>query len=117
MNHFTIARKIFNMRYIIAGSLFIVTADHAWAGLDCTAPVAPSFFDTKPTKPIKPFCLNEISNTHTCDEMTVSQYNLDIDTYNSRLSVYQDAARIYIYELNEYIKKAKEFARCEADSL
>lgn len=102
---------------IFASSLFIANAHLVAAGMYCTAPVAPSFFDTKPTKPIKPFCLNEITNTHSCDEMTVSQYNIEVDIYNSRLRAYQDAARSYVDELSYYLKKAKEFARCEVDNL
>lgn len=117
MKCFAIEPRKNNMQYIIAGFLFSVNAGPVSAGIYCTPPVAPSFFETKPTKPIKPFCLNEITNTHTCDEWIVSKYNIEVDTYNGRLREYQDAARIYIDELNSYLKKAREYAQCEVENL
>ena len=46
--------------------MFLLGAQNQWR------PTAPSTWNkpTKPTKPMVPFCVNEYSNTHTCDDWT-----------------------------------------------
>ncbi|MGJ0391903.1 MAG: hypothetical protein ACR650_03970 [Methylocystis sp.] len=83
----------------------------------CDAPRTPSFYETKPIKPFKPSCINEFSGGHTCDSATVDRYNSEVEIYNSQLRAYKSSAELYVMELNTYLKKAKEYAQCEADNL
>ena len=61
----------------------------AWCS-EPMAPTAPSTWNkpTKPTKPMVPFCVNEYSNTHTCDDWTINSYNSDVSSFNSQLQSY-----------------------------
>ena len=38
----------------------------------CSEPSAPY---SKPSKPSVPYCVNEYSNTHTCDDWEIQSYN------------------------------------------
>jgi hypothetical protein len=95
----------------------ISNADFAWAGLYCTAPTAPPFYETKPSKPDVPFCVNELAGTHSCDDLTIQSYNAAVEVYNRRLRSYQSSVDIYISDLNQYLRKAQEYTRCEASNL
>ena len=75
----------------------------------CFEPSAPSSF-SKPTKPSAPYCVNEYSRTHTCDDWEINSYNNDIEQYNYDVEN-------YISKLNNYVQDAQEYARCEARSL
>lgn len=83
----------------------------------CSAPRAPYFYQTKPLKPAKPFCIDEILKKHTCDNYTIDQYNSEVESYNSQLLAYKSASELFVMELNDYLKKAKEYAQCEVDAL
>lgn len=96
--------------------LIVVPNDSYAFGL-CDAPRTPSFYEAKPTKPFKPSCINEFSNRHTCDSATVDRYNSEVEIYNDQLRAYKSSAELYVMELNTYLKKAKEYAQCEADNL
>tara|TARA_B100000900_G_scaffold77614_1_gene62121 strand:+ start:156 stop:455 length:300 start_codon:yes stop_codon:yes gene_type:complete len=74
----------------------------------CSEPSAPSSF-SKPTKPSVPYCVNEYSRTHTCDDWTINQYNSDIEQYN------YDVQR-YASDLRDYVNDAQEYANCEIRS-
>ena len=39
----------------------------------CSAPSVP--YGGAPSKPSKPYCINEFSNTHTCDDWEIDSYN------------------------------------------
>ena len=72
---------------ILICTFLIPTYAFSW----CSEPIAPSAPSSwnKPTKPMKPsvpFCVNEYSNTHTCDDWTISSYNNDVNYYNSQLT-------------------------------
>lgn len=95
----------------------ICGARSASAGIYCTGPEAPTFYETKPTKPIIPFCLSELTNTNTCDELTNDDYNVRVDDYNDELSKYQSSVDVYILQLNKYVRDAQAYARCEASFL
>lgn len=99
--------------FISLGILFHPAAALAY----CSAPSAPNFYDSKPTPPSVPYCVNEFSNTHTCDDYTIDRYNNDVERYNSELQSYQYNASRYIDELNRYVSDAQSYAECEADDL
>ena len=106
------------MRHIAFGLLIIISnADFALAGIYCIAPTAPSFYETKPSKPDVPFCVNEFSGTHSCDDITIQNYNSEVESYNSRLRSYQSNVDNYIAELNQYVRDAQTYAHCEASFL
>ena len=89
----------------------------ACAGIYCTEPRAPAFYDTKPAKPYVPSCINEYSHTNTCNEYEISAYNSEIDSFNSKLRMYKADADFYISQLNQYIGETKTYANCEASHL
>jgi hypothetical protein len=97
--------------------IIICGARSASAGIYCTAPEVPTFYETKPTKPSIPFCSNEFSNTNTCDELTIDDYNARVDDYNDKLSKYQSSVDFYVFQLNKYVRDAQAYARCEASYL
>ena len=111
-------KKAKDFFYLIGAFAFLATSiNYATAGIYCSEPSVPSFYDRKPTKPSVPFCVNELMRTHTCDDFTISQYNSDVETYNSRLRSYNSRVEIYISELNSYVRSARDYAQCEADNL
>ena len=61
---------------------------------------------SKPAKPITPYCINEFSNTHTCDDYAINSYRNEIDSYN------YDVKR-YVRELQSYVDDANDYANCE----
>ena len=72
---------------------------------------------TKPVKPFVPFCINEFSNTHTCDEWTINSYNSDVSYYNSQLQSYNYELEDYVRKLQNYVNDAQEYANCEIRNL
>ncbi len=95
----------------------IFSVNFASAGMYCSEPTAPIFYETKPSKPSVPYCVNEYSGTHTCDDFTIQNFNSEVETYNSRLRSYQSSAEYYITELNQYVRDAQAYAHCEASNL
>ena len=47
----------------------------------CSAPSAP--FGGAPSKPSKPYCINEFSNTHTCSDYEIDSYNNSLRNYKN----------------------------------
>jgi len=103
------------MKVIAFALVGIVATSHAYAY--CSAPRTPSFYGSKPHKPTKPFCINEFSNTHTCSDWEIRNYNSEVELYNSQIRSYQSSVNSYISDLNTYLRKAKEFAECEIRNL
>lgn len=102
---------------LIAGLLSCAPMAPASAGVYCSEPRTPTFYERKPTKPTAPYCVNEYARTHSCSEVEISRYNREIDVYNAQLESYMRRARSYISELNDFLKKAREYAQCESDNL
>ena len=73
----------------------------------CSQPSAPYF---KPSKPTVPFCVNEWSNTHTCDDFTIQNYNNNLESYRYEV-------QNYVIELQRYVDNAVAYANCEIDNL
>ena len=101
---------------IILVLFFTVTTN---ANSFCYEPSAPSTWSkpTKPVKPFVPFCVNEFSNTHTCDEWTINSYNSDVNYYNSQLQSYNYELEDYVRKLQNYVNDAQEYANCEIRNL
>lgn len=85
----------------------------------CMEPLAPDPPNTfnKPEKPFAPYCVNEFTKTHTCNDWEIS-------SYNSELEEYQDDVNYYIQDLKNYIKEAElyyedvvSYAKCEVRNL
>lgn len=64
----------------------------------------------KPQKPSPPFCINEWTNTHTCEDWT-------IDLYYQELDAYQAEVNRYMRDLQTYVEEAVEYAECEIKEL
>jgi hypothetical protein len=90
-----------------------------YANSFCYEPSAPSTWSkpTKPVKPFVPFCVNEFSNTHTCDEWTINSYNSDVSYYNSQLQSYNYELEDYVRKLENYVNDAQDYANCEIRNL
>ena len=73
----------------------------------CSEPSAPY---SKPSKPSVPYCVNEYSNTHTCDDWEIRSYNDDIDSYRYEVESYID-------QLQQYVNDASDYANCEIRNL
>ena len=56
----------------------------------CSTPMAPEppGVYAKPTKPMVPFCVNEIMNTHTCSDWEISAYNSELSSYRGDIEFY-----------------------------
>ena len=70
----------------------------------CSAPSAP--FGGAPSKPSKPFCINEFSNTHTCSDY-------EIDSYNNSLRNYKNDVERFVDNLQDYLRDAQDYVNCE----
>ena len=97
-----------NILRIIILSLFIPTYAFAWCS-EPRAPSAPSTY-SKPSKPSVPFCVNEFSNTHTCDDWTINSYQNDLRNY-------QYEVERFIDDLQDYLRDAQDYVNCEIRSL
>ncbi len=112
--------SLFNMKIRILIKFFVIYSfSLTFANSFCYAPSAPSTWSkpTKPTKPFVPFCVNEFSNTHTCDEWTINSYNSEVNYYNSQLQSYSYEIDDYVRKLQNYVNDAQDYANCEIRSL
>jgi len=100
---------------IIVLSLFIPTYALAWCS-EPRAPSAPSTY-SKPSKPSVPFCVNEFSNTHTCDDWTINSYNSDLDRYRYEVDDYQRSLQSFVNDAGDFAREALEYANCEIRNL
>ena len=64
----------------------------------------------KPSKPIVPWCVDEWTNTHTCSDWEIDNYNYSVQNYNYEV-------QNYIYELQNYLYEAEDYVNCEINSL
>lgn len=80
----------------------------------CGDPIAPSFqyFGGTPNPPRTPACVNEYTNTHTCDDWTIQSYNRDVDKFNTELGRYMDAVRRYADDVDAYYTNAVNQIDC-----
>jgi len=85
----------------------------------CSDPLAPSPPSNwnKPSKPSVPFCVNEFTNTHTCDDWEISNYNNEIENYRRDLEDYQRELQDYVDQANRFANDAYRYAECEINSI
>ena len=85
----------------------------------CSEPMTPSPPSSwnKPSKPTVPFCVNEFSNTHNCDDWTIRSYNNDIENYRREIQNYQSELQDYVNDANRFASQAYDYANCEIRSL
>ena len=100
---------------IIVLSFFISTHVLAWCS-EPMSPSAPSSY-SKPSKPSVPFCVNEFSNTHTCDDWTINSYNSDLDRYRYEVDDYQRSLQSYVNDAEYFAREALDYANCEIRNL
>ena len=116
-----ITRLTMSLNRIIASIVLIVTllfvTDKAFAF--CSAPIAPEppSTYTKPIKPVTPFCVNEFSNTHTCDDWEITSYNNEISNYRSEVQYYVQKLKNYISEAEYFVTETVDYAKCEIRNL
>ena len=65
---------------------------------------------SKPSKPMVPWCVDEWTNTHTCSDWEIDNYNYEVQNYNYEV-------QNYIYELQNYLYEAEDYVNCEINSL
>ena len=81
-------------------------ANPAW-GYYCSEPDPPIY---TPQKPNVPFCVNEFTNTHTCDEWEINMYYQSLQSYNHEVDS-------FVQILNEYVDDAAAYAECRIRQL
>ena len=65
---------------------------------------------SNPSKPMVPWCVDEWTNTHTCSDWEIDNYNYEVQNYNYDV-------QNYIYELQNYLYEAEDYVNCEINSL
>jgi hypothetical protein len=80
----------------------------------CLQPNAPSFqyFGATPQPPRVPVCVNQYTNTHTCDDWTIQTYNAEVDRFNAEIGRYMDAVRRYADAVDSYYSDAVDHVDC-----
>ena len=63
------------------------------------------------------FCVNEFTNTHTCDDWEISNYNNEIENYRRDLEDYQRELQDYVDQANRFANDAYRYAECEINSI
>mgnify|MGYP001230545823 CR=1 FL=1 len=85
----------------------------------CRTPNAPSPPSAlfKPTKPVTPYCVNELMSTHTCDSWEIDSYKTALRNYQNEVNDYIDELNDYIDEANDFVSNAVAYAKCEVNNL
>lgn len=91
--------------------VFIPNCLYAYCAEPIT-PLLPSSWN-RPSKPSVPFCVNEYTRTHTCDEWTINMYERDVENYNSEVSRYARELQEFVDNVGFYSRQAYEYAECE----
>ncbi len=84
----------------------------------CSEPSAPRYSGPeKPDEPSAPYCVNEYSRTHTCDDYEIDGYNNDIRQYNDDVEDYKRAVEDFVADLRRYVEEASDYAQCAVRQL
>lgn len=108
------------IKYTLFLLLFLVSWVHSAYGYYCSEPHAPSTpspFIYKPDKPRLPYCVNEYTRTHTCDDYTINSYNNALESYRNDLEYYIDQLQYYVEQAQDFANEALSYAKCEINSL
>lgn len=103
----------------ILAFIFVIFLSITNAFSYCSAPIAPQppGVFSKPIKPTVPFCVNEIMNTHTCDDWEINSYNSAVSSYRSDIDFYIQKLKNYISEAEYYLNETVAYAKCEIRTL
>ena len=112
-------KTMLNRKILLAAACIWITVPDAHAYGFCSAPSAPGNYSkpAEPSPPTTPYCVNKFSNTHTCSDWEISNYNRAVDQYNDELIRYQRERQAYINKLVDYANEAQEYSICEINSL
>ena len=85
----------------------------------CSAPIAPEppGVFAKPTKPMVPFCVNEIVITHIFSDWEISSYDSELSSYRSDIDFYVQKLKNYISEAKYFLNETVAYAKCEISTL
>lgn len=81
-----------------------------------SAPDAPSSF-LRPTEPTVPYCVNEFTRTHNCDDWEIDAYNSDLEMYRNDVDNYVRELKNYASEAESFLGEVIEYANCEIRNL
>ena len=103
--------------FVLASLMVLVTAPGAWAFCyEPYAPDPPSSYQ-KPTKPSIPWCVDEYSRTHTCDDWEIDSYNNDLQKYRYEIDDYVNQLETFVAEAQAFYSSSIDYANCEIKSL
>jgi hypothetical protein len=105
------------MRVLLAFIILISNSEAAWAlCFEPSAPEAPgSLF--RPDKPSAPYCVNTVTNTHTCDDWEIEAYKAELEQYRWEVNDYIRKLQNYISEAETFYNEVVDYAKCESSSL
>ena len=110
-------RRQGNWSFVLAGVMFLLNAPNALAFCyEPDAPDPPSSF-LKPTKPSVPWCVDEYSMTHTCDDWEIDSYNSDLQSYRYEVENYVNQLEMFVAEAQSFYSESVDYANCEIRSL
>ena len=100
-------------------TLLIVCLFPGVGGAFCLAPNPPPSPPTlyRPQPPIPPYCLNEFTGTHTCQDWEIANYNNAIQQYKIELQDYLLQLQQYVSNAEQFANEARIYATCEINSL
>jgi len=105
------------MRVLLAFIILISNSEAAWAL--CFEPSARDAPLTiyRPDKPSTPYCVNTVTNTHTCDDWEIEAYKADLEQYRSEVNEYIRKLKNYISEAETFYNEVVDYAKCEVRNL
>lgn len=102
---------------VLAGVLLLPTASNSWGYCyEPDAPDPPASYQ-KPTKPSVPWCVDEYSRTHTCDDWEIDSYNSDLQRYRYEIDDYVNQLEMFVAEAQAFYSDSIDYANCEIRSL
>lgn len=80
----------------------------------CHPPHAPQFQSIAgtPRAPQTPYCVDTFTNTHTCDNFQIDNYNRQVEQYNQALDRYYRDVESYAHALDRYYEEAVRYVDC-----
>ncbi len=102
---------------VVTLALISLLPSTAWAY--CSEPSVPDVPSTynRPSKPSAPYCVDTFSNTHTCDDWEIDNYNSELSRYRDEVEEYIRKLRYYVSKAETYYSEAVSYAQCEANNI
>lgn len=98
-------------------ALILFLGDKALAYCSDPSPPDKPYTSYRPVKPSLPYCADTYSNTHTCDQWEVDNYNDEIEQYNYDVEEYIRKLNNYINEANDFLSEVVDYGKCEVRNL